>query len=199
LHLFFKDKERDEILEDLVTEYHKQRIAEIDFKKPAANSKLCYDIDGEKEKITLKGAACIFMLDVNSLSKVHVGAMRWNKIDMMKQSSERENNSLVFLASNGYFCSETRFSHIDDGECVQHTSLREYFVFCCCHTKIELCAYSASELTMKSVETNRKMWESKLEIRNPILADELRITPHDVRTSPWTYRDYIYSRPVKMG
>ncbi|VDK27919.1 unnamed protein product [Gongylonema pulchrum] len=194
----------EEIIEDLISEFYKRRPIEGDSDNALVTASTdldsyCININGDKEPKTLGGASCMFMLDVNTPAKAHVGAMHWNKIDLMKQSSEREKNSLVALAIQGHFCAEYSVNQIREGECVRYASLREYFVLCCCYNKPELCAYSVANGTLATMEMNRKVWETNVKVRNPILADEVRTKAYGVKTTRWMYRDFLYSKPLQLG
>uniref|UniRef100_A0A8R1XLH2 Uncharacterized protein n=1 Tax=Onchocerca volvulus TaxID=6282 RepID=A0A8R1XLH2_ONCVO len=193
----YENKTNEEIIDDLATEFYKRRLSDSNEIAVATFQKdpgYCISDDGEKEE-KMTGVSCIFLLDVNIPAKVHIGAMHWNTIDFMKQSSERENNSLVALALKGHFCLQYSTAQIPDGKCIRYASLREYFVLCCCYEKPEVCAYTISEKAVSNVQANREIWQSNLEIRNSRLADELRTNEYDV-TSSWTYRDFIYSKPT---
>uniref|UniRef100_A0A158PSR6 Protein kinase domain-containing protein n=1 Tax=Brugia pahangi TaxID=6280 RepID=A0A158PSR6_BRUPA len=193
-------KSDEEIIEDLATEFYRRRLKDSDDTllsgKYQDDSGYCINVDGEKE---MSDVSCIFMLDVNTPAKVHFGAMHWNMIDLMKQSSERESNSLVSLALSGHFCASYSVSQIPDGECVRYASIQEYFVLCCCYETPELCAYTISNKSMSNVKANREIWESNIEVRNSVLANELRKNTLDTPTSSWTYRDFIYSKPMTFA
>ncbi|CAG9536246.1 unnamed protein product [Cercopithifilaria johnstoni] len=195
----YENKTDEEIIEDLATEFYKHRLKDSDVTEVATfqkNSDYCINVDGEKE---ISDVSCMFMLDVNIPAKVHFGGMHWNMIDLMKQSSERENNSLVALALRGHFCAIYSVSQIPDGECIRYASLREYFVLCCCYERPELCAYTISNKSMSNVKANRRIWKTNFEVRNYHLANKLRTNVYDTLAHSWTYRDFIYSRPTKFG
>ncbi|EJW70110.1 hypothetical protein WUBG_18982, partial [Wuchereria bancrofti] len=108
-------------------------------------------------------------------------------------------NSLVALALSGHFCASYSVSQIPDGECVRYASIREYFVLCCCYKTPELCAYTISNKSLNNVKANREIWETNIEVRNSLLANELGKNTYDTPTSSWTYRDFIYSAPTTFG
>ncbi|KAM3719503.1 3-keto-steroid reductase [Dirofilaria immitis] len=197
----YENKTNEEIIEDLATEFYKRRLINSDdtaattFEK---DSDYCINANSEKEQKTT-GVSCIFMLDVNTPAKVHVGAMHWNTIDFMMQSSERENTSLVALALQGHFCLKYSIAQIPEGKCIRYASIREYFVLCCCYERPELCAYTISNKSMSNVKVNHEIWLSNLEIRNSLLANELNTDIYDMPISSWTYRDFIYSKPTMFG
>ncbi|KAL3994320.1 hypothetical protein ACH3XW_21265 [Acanthocheilonema viteae] len=195
----YEDKTDEEIIEDLATVFYKRRLTDSNITAVATfqnNSGYCINVDGEKE---MSDVSCMFMLDVNTPAKVHFGAMRWNMIDLLKQSSERENNSLVALALRGHFCSTHSVSQIPDGECIRYASVKEYFVLCCCYEKPELCAYTISNKSISYVRTNREIWKTNIEVRNFHLANQLRTNVYGASASSWTYRDFIYSKLTAFG
>ncbi|KAK6102972.1 hypothetical protein QQG55_10625 [Brugia pahangi] len=182
---YYEKKSDEEIIEDLATEFYRRRLKDSDDTllsgKYQEDSGYCINVDGEKE---MSDVSCIFMLDVNTPAKVHFGANA---------------NSLVSLALSGHFCASYSVSQIPDGECVRYASIQEYFVLCCCYETPELCAYTISNKSMSNVKANREIWESNIEVRNSVLANELRKNTLDTPTSSWTYRDFIYSKPMTFG
>lgn len=106
---------------------------------------------------------------------------------------------MVALALRGHFCATYSVSQIPDGECIRYATLREYFVLCCCYERPELCAYTISEKSMSNVKKNRKEWEANIEIRNSLVANELRTNMFGTSGSFWTYRDFIYSKLTTLG
>uniref|UniRef100_A0A0R3RSP3 F-box protein n=1 Tax=Elaeophora elaphi TaxID=1147741 RepID=A0A0R3RSP3_9BILA len=195
----YENKTDEEIIEDLATESHRRRLANSDASSIVTfqnDSVYCINVDGEKE---VSDESCMFMLDVNTPAKVHFGAMHWNVIDLIKQSSERENNSLAALALRGHFCAIYTVSQIPDGECIRYASVQEYFVLCCCYKRPELCAYSILNESMSNLEENRKIWKTNIEVRNSRLASNLHTNAYRTLADSWTYRDFIYSKLTRIG
>ncbi|VDN82103.1 unnamed protein product [Brugia pahangi] len=84
-------------------------------------------------------------------------------------------------------------------ECIYYLSPLEFFVYCCCNTNYELCAYTSDEQLLSYASKNALTWAT-----NPLIRSFREVLIYDIKTDiftevsgrPWTYRKYVYSKPT---
>uniref|UniRef100_A0A0R3RJS1 Uncharacterized protein n=1 Tax=Elaeophora elaphi TaxID=1147741 RepID=A0A0R3RJS1_9BILA len=84
-------------------------------------------------------------------------------------------------------------------ECIYYLSPLEFFFYCCCDMNFELCAYTSNEKLLSYASENAKAWTNNPNIRSfreALLYDFKTIEFFRVLGRPWTYRKYVYSRPI---